>query len=33
MLHRRGKRHDPHNEARAREVVTYLEAALDVLEA
>lgn len=33
MLHRRGKRHDPHNEARAREVVTYLQAAQEVLDA
>jgi aminoglycoside phosphotransferase (APT) family kinase protein len=32
MLHRRGKRHDPHNESRAREVVTYLEAGREVLE-
>jgi len=31
MLHRRGKRHDPHNETRAREVVTYLEAGREVL--
>jgi len=31
MLHRRGKRHDPHNESRAREVGTYLEAAREVL--
>jgi aminoglycoside phosphotransferase (APT) family kinase protein len=31
MLHRRGKRHDPHNETRAREVVTYLETGLELV--
>ena len=31
MLHRRGKRHDPHNETRSREVTTYVEVARELL--